>query len=304
MPGPGEANAAETPTGFGAAVQSSADPDQLVREVIQNEIQAQISQRDLWSYRELTRSKGKELLLEYCETKYGSIHRLLAVNGHPLDAKQRQVEDRRIQELIASPGALHEAQKKERADAEEERKFLSLIPKAFRYQVQRRDGDLATLRFTPNRDFEPSGLEAHALAALEGTMVLNVKEKRLVSIRGQLMREVKFWGGLLGHLDQGGTFSVVSENVAPGDWELKSLNIEMNGRALFFKTIAVHEQKSYSNYSPVPPDSTLTQAAERLQKDSRGQTCPGLVVQASCPLSLAPKYRLEGYTTTKTGGHQ
>jgi hypothetical protein len=252
------------------AAASNAEPDQLVREVMRNEIQAQTREDELWSYRELTRRRGKEQLVAYCETKDGTIHRLLAINGHPLDASQRQAEDRRVQKLIRSSDALHEAQKKEKSDAEEERKFLDLFPKAFRYQVQSRDGDLVTLRFTPNPDSEPAGLEAHALGALEGIMVLNVKEKRLVSIRGHLTREVKLFGGLLGHLDQGGTFSVVSEEVAPGDWELKSLNVEMNGKALLFKTITVHEQESYSNYSPVAPGTTLAQAAERLQKDSRG----------------------------------
>ena len=40
------------------------------------------------------------------------------------------------------------------------------------------------------------------------------------------MTEVKFWGGLAGHLNPGGTFSVELENVEPGDWELKSLDVE------------------------------------------------------------------------------
>jgi hypothetical protein len=250
--------------------ESSTDLDHLVREVMQNEIQSQLNETNLWSYRELTRRKGKELLFEYCETKHGTIHRLLAVNGHPLDKSQRQAEDQRIQKLIRSPSALQEARKKQNSDDQEEERFLKLIPDAFRFQVQSREGDLVTLRFRPNPGFRPSGLEAHALGALEGTLVLNVKQRRLASINGRLIREVKFLGGLVGHLDKGGSFSVVSEQVAPGDWELKSLKVEMNGKALFFKTIAVHEQESYSNYSQVPPDTTLAEAAQRLQRQSRG----------------------------------
>jgi hypothetical protein len=57
------------------------------------------------------------------------------------------------------------------------------------------------------------------------------------------MKEVKFWGGLAGHLDTRAVlFAVASENVAPVDWELKSLDVEMNGKALLFKTITVCEQ--------------------------------------------------------------
>ncbi len=254
----------------GVAANNSAGANQLVREVIQNEIQAEPSNNNMWSYRELTNRKGKELLLEYCQTKYGTIHRLLAVNGHPLNPSQRQAEDIRIQKLLRSPDAVRAAQKKERADAQEERKFLRLFLDAFRYQEEGQQGDLMKLGFRPNSDFHPSTDEERVLHSLKGTMVVDVQQKRLVSVNGRLTTEVKFWGGLAGHLNAGGTFSVLSENVAPGDWELKSLDVEMNGKALLFKTITVREQDTYSSYTLVPPSTSLAQAAERLQKDSSG----------------------------------
>jgi hypothetical protein len=258
------------PEQFEAAANNSTDSNQLVREVIQNEIQGQANDNNLWSYRELTNRKGKSQLSEYCQTKYGTIHRLLAVNGRPLSPSQRQAEAKRIQMLIRSPDAMQAAQRKENADAQEERRFLKLFPDAFRYQEEGQQGDLMKLRFTPDPNFRPSGNEERVLHGLEGTMVVDLKQKRLVSINGRLMTEVKFWGGLAGHLNPGGTFSVELENVTPGDWELKSLNVEMNGKALLFKTITVREQDTYSNYTPVPPNTSLVQAAERLQEDSVG----------------------------------
>jgi hypothetical protein len=165
---------------------------------------------------------------------------------------------------------MREAYRKESADAQEETRFLRLFPDAFRYREEGRQGDVLKLRFTPNPNFRPSGNEERALHCLEGTMVVDVKQKRLASINGRLMKEVKFWGGLAGHLNPGGTFSVQLENVAPGDWELKSLDVEMNGKALLFKTLTVREQDTYSNYTPIPPNISLVQAAKRLQKDSGG----------------------------------
>jgi hypothetical protein len=244
------------------------DGGQLVREVIENEIRAQLNDKNLWSYRELTKRNGKELLREYCQTQYGSIHRLLAVNGRMLDANQRQAEDKRLQRLIKSAGAVRAVQRKEAGDAQKERSFLRLFPDAFRYQEVDQEGDRMKLRFTPNPSFHPSGNEARVLHCLEGTIVVDIKQKRLVSVNGRLMRQVEFWGGLLGHLNPGGTFSVVSENVAPGDWELKSLDIEMNGKALLFKTLTVREQDSFTNYTPVSSDTTLQQATARLGNDS------------------------------------
>ncbi len=248
----------------------TANPDQIVREVIQNELSGQVNDPNLWCYRKGTTHDGKTQVLEYCQTKNGTIHRLLAVNGQPLNLAERRAEEIRIQKLIRSPNAVEAAQRKETADGREERKFLKLLPDAFSYRVEGRQGDRLTLRFTPNPNFRASGNEERVLHALSGAMVVDLDQKRLVSISGRLSREVKFWGGLAGHLDPGGTFSVTQENVASGDWELKTLDVEMNGKALLFKTIAVREHESYSNYTPVPPNISLAQAAEHLERDSDG----------------------------------
>lgn len=243
---------------------------QLVHDVIENELRVEANEASdniLWSYREKSRHDGRELLLQYCETKYGTIHRLLAVNGHPLDAVQRQAEDKRIQKLIVSPDALAADQRKEKADAAEERKMLKLFPVAFRYTEEKREGDIVTLKFVPDPDYSPSGYEERAIHALTGTIVLNVSQKRLVSVSGHLMYEVKFWGGLAGYLAAGGTFAVESQNVAPGDWELKSLDVEMKGRVFLFKTLSVQEHDSYWGFTPVPPGTTLARAAGRLENE-------------------------------------
>ena len=253
------------------AINREADAKQLVREVMNNELKAQAEEAGddhLWSYRELTRQKGKNLLFDYCETKYGTIHRLLAVNGHPLSQAQSRAEDKRIQQVIKSPASIREASKKERSDAEQERKFLTMFADAFRFQEEGRQGDIVRIRFTPDPDFHPSGIEQRVLHVLSGTIAVDVKERRLASINGRLVSEVRFLGGLVGHLNAGGTFSAQSERVAPGDWELKSLDIDMNGKLLLFKTLEVQEHKAYSGYTPVPPSTTLAQAAERLQRDS------------------------------------
>ena len=78
---------------------------------------------------------------------------------------------------------------------------------------------------------------------------------------------MKFTGGLFGHLDKNGTFFVHQEEVAPGHWDLRSMNVHMDGKALFFKTIAVREKKEVSDYRPLPPGTTLRQAATKLQRE-------------------------------------
>jgi hypothetical protein len=102
---------------------------------------------------------------------------------------------------------------------------------------------------------------------MEGTLVVDAEQKRLVEINGHLTSEVRFLGGLLGHLDKDGTFCVKQQQVGVGHWDLRLMSVQMNGKALFFKTITVLEAKSLLDYKPLPPGATLQQAADFLMRD-------------------------------------
>ncbi|MGA9498006.1 MAG: hypothetical protein WBV41_19245, partial [Terriglobales bacterium] len=101
---------------------------------------------------------------------------------------------------------------------------------------------------------------------------VNEREMRLAEIEGDLIREVKFYGGLLGYLDQGGKFNVKQSEVAPGYWEVTMLDVNMHGKILFFKTISVQQNEIRSNLQRVPDNLTLAQAAEELQKRAAQST--------------------------------
>jgi hypothetical protein len=202
-----------------------------------------------------------------CESKDGNIERLIAVNGKPLDASQQRAEDQRIQKLLGRPDQIRANQKKQREDGEQERNMLRPFPEAFHFHCQQVNGNLVTLQFTPNPNFRPASRTAFVFHHMEGRMIVDARQKRIVEINGQLTSEVKFLGGFLGHLDKDGTFFVRQGEVAPGHWDLETLNVNMNGKALFFKTISVLEKKSITDYRPLPQNTTLQQAAAKLQAD-------------------------------------
>jgi hypothetical protein len=77
---------------------------------------------------------------------------------------------------------------------------------------------------------------------------------------------------LLGHLDKGGEFQVKQSEVAPGHWEIDLLHINMHGKALFFKTVAVQQDEVRTNFQRVPDNLTLAEAAKELQKRSTGRS--------------------------------
>ena len=243
-------------------------PDALVREVIHNEVEAQSRDQSLWCYREQQQEDAKPAkTLQVCQTKDGELERLVALDGRELTSLQAQAEDDRIQRVVSHPEQLRAKQKKEREDGEQARNLLATLPDAFLFQCDHKSGSLVTLRFRPNPAFRPSTRSAQVFHHMEGTLVVDAEQKRLVEINGRLTSEVKFLGGLLGHLDKDGTFCVKQQHVGEGHWDLRSMSVQMNGKALFFKTITVLETKSILDYQPLPPGATLQQTADFLRLD-------------------------------------
>jgi hypothetical protein len=247
---------------------NSAEATRLVREVMQNEVHAQTQDKSIWSYREVREKNGQKKLFEVCETKAGEISRLVAIDGQPLNQAQRHAEDVRIHNLLTDPGQMEREAQKQRNDAQQASRLMKMFPDAFHFQYDGKDGDLVRVNFEPNPDFHPSGRQAQVFHHMRGTLLIAAKQKRLAEINGELTSEVKFGGGVLGHLDKGGTFLVKQQEVGPRHWEMTVLNVEMNGKALFFKTIDVTQRVTYTDFHPLTAEITPEKAAQRLAQST------------------------------------
>jgi hypothetical protein len=137
----------------------------------------------------------------------------------------------------------------------------------------------------------------------EGELTVDNRQKRLVELSGHLIQAVKFGGGLLGYLDKGGKFNVKQEQVSPGFWEMTVLDVQMKGKALFFKTIAVQQKMLRSGFRRVSDDLTLAQAADILRESpSRATMQSGWLIQStgSAPPSLRSTSTPSGLTVPYT----
>jgi hypothetical protein len=234
----------------------------VVRDTIEHEIDAQAKDGSLWCYRKLEEKDGQRRLFMACQAKGAQIERLLAVNGKPLDEKQREAENQRIEDLLGSKRELRKQARQQHEDAKQATNLLELIPDAFVFRMEEKDGNRIKLNFVPNPAFHPSGHEAEVFHHMEGTLTLDLDQKRLAEISGHLNSPVKFGGGLLGHLDEGGTFLVRQQEVRPGCWEMTTLDVQMSGKALFFKTIDVRQKEIDTEFQPVSPSATIEQVAQ------------------------------------------
>jgi len=99
-------------------------------------------------------------------------------------------------------------------------------------------------------------------------MWVSASQKRLIAIDGRLTSEVKFGGGLLGHLEKGGQFMVKRTQVAPNDWEVTELTVNMQGKALLFKSISVQQKELHSNFERMADDISIADAAGLLLRQT------------------------------------
>lgn len=215
---------------------------------------------------ETSKKDGQQEVCEVIETKNGDLKVPVMINDHEITAKQREESVRRLQQLVHNPEALRKSAKDKNQDAARSQQLLGMLPDAFIFNLAERREKLQQLVFKPNPRFHPRNREAEVFHRMEGTVWVDDKENRLAEISGRLIDEVKFGGGLLGHLDKGGTFNVKQEPVAPGFWEMTVLNVEMKGKALFFKTISVRQRTSRTEFKRVPDDLTVAQAIDLFTK--------------------------------------
>lgn len=238
----------------------------LAQQVVTNELKVQNEEHSHWMYRLEKDESGRKQAQEILETNNGSLSQLLSTDGHPLDAKQQRKENQRMQNLVSHPDEQRKLQQASNKKAEQGARLFRILPDVFVFSYGSRQGDLVTLSFRPNPNFQPPSLEARVFHGMEGEMTVDTKQERLVALKGHLTEDVKFGGGLLGHLDRGGKFEVRQTEVAPGHWEMTALNVDMKGKALLFKTIGVQETENHSDFHRMADDLTPAEAAGILSR--------------------------------------
>jgi hypothetical protein len=251
------------------AAPSGEPAQELARRVLANELKSEQQDHSHWMFLLKTRkAAGQSEADQVIETKDGDIKRPVSINARELSEEQRKKADQRLQQLAHDPGALRKARSEEDQDTARSQELLKMLPDAFNFKYGQRRGKLVQLNFSPNPNFKPSTHEAEVFHAMQGSLWLDPTDNRLEEINGRLIREVKFGGGLLGHLDPGGTFDVKQAPVGSGYWELTLLHVQMKGKTLFFKTIGVRQEYTRSDFKQVPDDLTLSKAVEMLENQS------------------------------------
>ena len=241
---------------------------QLLQRVVDHELQDAEQDQPLWKYDRTIKKSGHESVRRVIETRQGDLDRLISMDGKPLSNEQQEKENKRLHSLVTDTEQAKRMQRDREQDAKRAGRLVAALPKATISRYGARRGNVVELDFEPNPNFHSNSRDTEVLRAMSGTVLVDSSQKRIAQIDGQLTKPVKFGGGLLGHLDKGGTFHVKQSEVQPGRWETIRLIVHMRGKALLFRTVNVEEDEVRTNFEQVPNNLTLAQAAEKLNQTS------------------------------------
>jgi len=236
--------------------------------MIESELTAENTDHSHWTYRLHKEDERLTQDRQVIETIDGNLAKTLLINGQPLTQDQRSKDEERMKSLVDSPEERAKRKHRESQDEEKARQLLKAIPDAFLFEYDGTEDGLVRLTFKPNPHYSPASRELMVYHAMTGRLWIDPVARRLGKIEGQLMEDVKFGFGLLGHLDKGGTIKVVQKNVGGNHWEAVMLDLNIQGRAVIFKSINVKEKQILTDFRRVADNLTMNEAFTILQKAS------------------------------------
>jgi hypothetical protein len=264
-------------TAAGAAAQAAKpleiSADELVRLTVANEVAAANDTTVKHMFRSRKRTpKGSQTRL-YVETNEAMAGMLVAINDGPLTPQQQQGEVNHLAWLVKNPEQLRRKQAQEKKDADLSLRIVKALPDAFRYSYADAPASsglntrLVRLNFTPNPAYSPPSHVEQVLEGMQGYLLIDPEHRRIAQIDGRLFKDVTFAWGILGRLEKGGHFFVTQADPGDGSWEITEMDLNITGKILLFKTIAMVSDEVFSDFRRVPDNLTFAQGVEMLEAE-------------------------------------
>ncbi len=275
-------------------VPPAVDAAALVRRAVANHLAAEASHHP---QRFVLHKKDdrRDYIQEIVETRQGDVALAIAANGALLSAAMHQAQIDRLNNLDANPDLQEHRRKREAEDNARADKLLRMLPDAFVYHYDSTIPCIVTtppnipipgaalpqvvappaapvtpaqcyhLTFRPNPRWDPPDTESRILRGMAGDVLLEKSLERLTRLNARMITDVDFGWGIIGHLDKGGTIFLEQTLVAPNDWELTRIKLNLTGRALMVKPLSYHISEEMGHYSPVPDDLDYHEAIRMLK---------------------------------------
>jgi hypothetical protein len=243
-----------------SAAAYAQDAKKLVEQAVRAELAADAADHTHWLFYEVDQKPGVQVKQWVAQAAHGDLTRMVEKNGQPVSKDQSR---KAMESFAQSTSAQARQRKSGEHDDKQATEMLNMLPRAFIWSdTGSRDGN-TTLHFKPDPQFHPPSYQARVFAAMEGDMRVNDAEHRIVSLKGRLVRDVKFGGGLLGELQAGGSFDVERRQTG-GAWQITETHVHIQGHALLFKDISEQEDDVKSRFKQLPGNISFADAEKDL----------------------------------------
>jgi hypothetical protein len=243
------------------AASQAESPKDLVQRAVTTELAADAADHSHWLYFDIDRKPDNSVKQWIADAQGGSLHLIVEKNGQPVSQDEQR---RKMDEFVRDPDAQAKQRKSGAHDDDQAAEMLGLLPQAFVWTEVGKQGSLTTLHFKPDPQFHAPDWEARVFTAMEGDLVIDNKQLRIASLKGRLIHDVLFLGGILGRLESGGTFDVERRELSTGIWQITETHVHIAGHALLFKDISEEEDESKTSFTRLPTELNLQQAEKEI----------------------------------------
>jgi hypothetical protein len=212
------------------------------------------------------RTNGRLWKENVAEVNDGPLRRLIAIDNKPLTLAEAETEQRRIDDLVAHPNEFRRLNQAHKDDEDHATQLLQILSSDF---VLTPAGEVnGCLRFTfqakPN--FQPASYQERVAREMTGTVSVKRPDDRLCTLEATIVRPIDFGFGMIGHIDQGGHFSIDRKQIEAKNWKSDRIAVHIKGRILMLKSLVQDQETVHSEIRIVPQDLSLAQAAQLIRE--------------------------------------
>jgi len=247
---------------------SPASPEQLAlitraaeteRQMLESPAPFQYQERLEWIWGTETRS--------VIETVEGRADRIVLYGDEPLSPEQNAKQQRRLEKLLSDRNAVKSEMEDQKPELQRRIRMIKAFPKAVLFDYAGRENGLLRFTFRPNPDFSPKDRETQMYRGMEGFVLVEPVQERLVRVEGKLVKDVSFGWGIFGRLYKGGTYEIAQTQLSHGAWRVTTMNVNVRGR-VFFETFRFLRNESNARFRPVPATMSYRAAVKTLLESS------------------------------------
>src|SRR3984957_16901429 len=276
---------------FSFASIHAQSPQQIIQQTVDSERAADRNDHSNWIYLEESDKPKAHIIQGVAGTQHSNVERVLEKDEQQIpETRQREQIEKFLHDTRAQNKQLSEANH----DNQQIDDLLKLLPAAFIWTQTGATNTTTSLHFEPAPNFHPPTREARVFSSMTGDLVVDNQQHRICKIKGHLIHDVTFGGGLLGRLKERSSFALEQQQVGPSLWELTAIHVHLEGNALLFKSVSLQQDDKRSRFQPEPGGITLEQAASSVMSEPQLLACndsvksqPGSEAQVSCAEKLS-----------------